>query len=293
MNLRNPFRQPGRWYKANFHTHTTMSDGLESPAETAEAYRKAGYHVLALTDHHKTNDVSGLSRKNFLVVSGLEYHPRCPDSANMHHLVGINVPHGFGFVEQYPADANACIRAIKSAGGDTFLAHPLWCGHRYDMYSYLRGLIGIEVYNSTCDRRGRADGQTDWCHILDAGRIMPALAVDDSHGGDDRFDGWVWLRMPSLTVGSVMKALRSGCYYSSTGPKIHDFRVRRGVAEVSCSPVGAINFVARNSNGARRLAAPGKSIRKFLHPAGEDWKYVRAVVTDHTGKKAWTNPIVL
>ena len=66
MNLRNPFTQPGKWYKANLHTHTTTSDGLQSPAEVAEAYRKAGYHVLVLSDHYKTNDVSGLSRKGFL-----------------------------------------------------------------------------------------------------------------------------------------------------------------------------------------------------------------------------------
>ncbi len=293
MKLRNPFTHPGKWYKANLHTHTTTSDGLQSPAETAEAYRKAGYHVLALTDHHKTNDVSGLLRKNFLVVSGMEYHPRCPGSKMVHHLVAVGVPHGFGFAEQHPADANACIRAVKAGGGETFLGHPLWCGHRYDMYSYLRGLIGVEVFNSTCGRVGRSDSETDWCHLLDAGRIMPALAVDDSHGGDDRFCGWVWLRMASLTVRSVMNALRKGCYYSSTGPTIREFRVRRGVAEVSCSPVKAIYFVAHSHNGDRRLAKTGKSIRKFSHPVGEDWRYVRAVVTDHAGLKAWTNPIVL
>ncbi len=145
MKLRNPFTQSGNWYKANFHTHTTTSDGLESPTETADAYRRAGYHVLVLTDHRKTNDVRRLSRKNFLVISGMEYHPNCPGGTELqpligHHLVGINVPHGFGFTEQHLADANACIRAVKAVGGETFLGHPLWCGHRYDMYSYLSGL---------------------------------------------------------------------------------------------------------------------------------------------------------
>lgn len=293
MNLRNPFTQTGKWYKANFHTHTTTSDGLQSPAETAEAYRKAGYQVLALTDHHKTNDVRGLSGRNFLVVSGMEYHPHCQGSQEPHHLVAIGVPHGFGFDQPEPADANACIAAVKASGGLTFLAHPLWCGHRYDMYSYMRNLVGVEVYNSTCGRIGRSESEADWCHLLDAGRILPALAVDDSHGVDDRFEGWVWLRMKSLTLRSVMSALRSGCYYSSTGPEIHDFRVRRGVAEVSCSPVQSIYLMAHSCFGNRRQAGPGKNIRKFSHPVGEKWKYVRAVVVDHAGQKAWTNPIVL
>ena len=293
MKLRNPFTQAGEWYKANLHTHSTTSDGRQSPAETAEAYRKAGYHVLAMTDHNKTNDVRGLSRDGFLVVSGLEYHPRCPATPNPHHLVGLNVPRGFGFEQTYPEDGNACIRAVKAAGGESILAHPLWCGHRYDMYAYLDGFIGVEVYNTTTDGIGRSNSEADWCHLLDAGRVLPAVAVDDSHGGHDRFGGWSWLRLKSLTVRSVMSALRSGCCYSSTGPVIHDFRVENGVAEVRCSPAAAIYFVAHSWHGRRRKAEEGRSIRKFSAPVGQDWVYVRAVVVDHAGRKAWTNPVLL
>ncbi len=293
MTLRNPFTRSGRWYKANLHTHTTTSDGGASPAETAEAYRQAGYHVLALTDHNRTNDVRGLSRRNFLVISGMEYHPRCPATPNPHHLVALNVPHGFGFEQPYPEDANACIRAVRQAGGESILAHPLWCGHRYDMYAYLEGYIGMEVYNSTTDRIGRSDSEADWCHLTDAGRILPAVAVDDTHRADDRFGGWTWLRLKSLTVRSVMAALRSGCYYASTGPTISRFEVRAGVVEVACSPVQRIYLVAHCWHGARRRAEAGRSIRRFSCPVGRDWRYVRAVVVDHAGRKAWTNPIVL
>lgn len=293
MKLHNPFTRPGRWYKANFHTHTTTSDGRQSPAETAEAYRKAGYHVLALTDHNATNDVRGLSRKGFLVIRGMEYHPQCPATPDPHHLVALNVPHGFGFSQTYPADGNACIRAVSAAGGLSILAHPLWCGHRYDMYCYLEGFVGLEVHNTTTDGIGRASGEADWCHLLDAGRILPAVAVDDSHGLHDRFGGWTWLRLESLTVRSVMSAIRYGRYYSSTGPKIHDFRLSRGVVEVTCSPAERIYFMAHSWHGKRRQAEAGRSIRKFSAPVGDDWAYVRAVVVDHAGRKAWTNPIVL
>lgn len=293
MKLVNPFTRAGRWYRANLHTHTTTSDGDVPPAEAAELYRKAGYHVLALTDHNRTNDVSGMSRKNFLVVSGIEYHPACPATDNPHHLVGINVPHGFGFDKTYPDDGNACIRAVRAAGGESFLAHPLWCGHRYDHYAYLKGYLGLEVYNTTCDKIARSAGDTDWCHLLDAGRMLGGLAVDDSHRSIDRFGGWTWLRMKSLTVAEVMKALREGRYYSSTGPAISDFRVRGGKVEVSCSPVEFIYLSALAYRGARRMAEGGKAIRKFSCPVGEDWTYVRAVVVDHRGRKAWTNPIAL
>jgi len=293
MKLQNPFDQPGQWYKANLHTHTTTSDGRQSPEETAAAYRKAGYHILALTDHSKTNDVRGLSEEGFLVISGMEYHPLCPFTANAHHLVALNVPDGFGFDRPYPEDGNACIEAVAEAGGETVLAHPLWCGHRYDMYAYLNGFIAVEVYNTTTDRIGRANSEADWCHLLDAGRIVWGVAVDDSHGQGDRFGGWTWFRLPELTVKAVMAALRKGCFYCSMGPKIHDFRVHDGLAEVRCSPVESIYLIAHSSHGNRRKAEPGKSIRKFSFPVGEEWMYVRAVAVDHAGRKAWTNPILL
>jgi len=303
MRWRNPFTTKGRWYKANLHTHTTSSDGWADPAQTAELYRRAGYHILALTDHWATNDVTGLSRRNFLVIGGMEYHPLCPNrpEVNPHHLVAINVPHGFELTARQRRDGNAAIRAVKAVGGESLLAHPLWCGHRYDHYSYLKGYVALEIYNATCDKIARSDGQADWCHLLDAGRVVGGVAVDDTHGPVDFFAGWTWFKLDRLTVPAVMEALRSGCYFSSTGPRIHDFRVHppadtdtpRGTVEVRCSPAEFIYLSAQTYHGARRKAESGKAIRKFTHPVGKDWAYVRAIVVDHRGRRAWTNPIFL
>lgn len=53
--LLNPYSgvQWDRWkqHKANFHTHTTMSDGLYTPAGAIDLYKVGGYDILALTDH--------------------------------------------------------------------------------------------------------------------------------------------------------------------------------------------------------------------------------------------------
>jgi len=295
MKLRNAFTAAGKWYKANLHTHTTTSDGRASPAETAELYRKAGYDVLALTDHNATNDVSGMSRKGFLVVSGMEYHPQCPGitDGRPHHFVAIGVPHGFGFRDTYPKDGNRCIRRVKAAGGESFLAHPLWCGHRFDQYAYLRGYVGMEIYNATCDRIGRSASDGDYAQLLDDGRMLGALAVDDCHGAADRFKGWTWLKMRSLTVASVLTALRTGTYYASTGPKIHDFRVEKGRISVRCSPVEFIYLSAQTHNGARKMADSGKAVTRAACDIPKAWRYVRAAVVDHRGRKAWTTPIVL
>lgn len=42
-------------YKADFHSHTTESDGSNTPAEMIEDHYAKGFDVLALTDHNFTN----------------------------------------------------------------------------------------------------------------------------------------------------------------------------------------------------------------------------------------------
>jgi hypothetical protein len=295
MNMINPFEQPGRWYKAAFHIHSTTSDGARSPRDMVDWYRRLGYQVVVLTDHFKTNDITGMSRRNFLVISGMEYHPPVPGSkTDLHHLVAVNVPKGFEFSPAVRKNANACIRAVKAAGGESFLAHPYWCHHRYDQYAYIKGYAAIEVYNSTCDHIGRADTECDWSQLLDAGRMVPALAVDDTHGDADTTGrSCTWLKLPELTPEAVLQALRTGCGYSSNGPVIEDFRIENGAIVLSCSPAAAVYFVVHNAvTGAAHYAGaqPLRSVRRELP---SDWKCFRAVVVDGSGRKAWSNPIIL
>lgn len=288
--LVNPFEQRGSWYKASLHNHSTTSDGQASLAEHVVQHRRAGYHILAITDHRLTNDVSGLSNQKMLVVSGMEYHPDCPASPLAYHLVALNVPHGFAFTDAQ--NANNCIAEVRTAGGETILAHPHWCGHEYQTFKHLEGLAAVEVYNSVCDGMGRPSSENEWDNILDDGIMLPAVGVDDSHFSRDGFECWTWLKMPSLSVANFLNALRRGACYASCGPKIHDFRIRDGKVRLRCSPAAKIHFVSGPSLGARRRAEEGRSITAFSIDV-PDWPFIRATVTDAAGRKAWANPILL
>ncbi len=289
--LVNPFEKPGKWYKANFHTHTTTSDGVLSVDERVTQYRRAGYDVLAITDHYKTNDTRGLSDKKMLVISGMEYHPPCESTKIPYHILAINIPHGFEFDDS--DDANRCIAQIKKAGGVSILAHPFWSSQEFADFGNLEGLAAMEVYNSTCDRHCRPSSENEWVYCLDRGYVLPGIANDDAHlEEEDVFGGWTWLKMPSLSVANVLKAIRTGACYATCGPKIHNFRVMDGRAYLRCSPVKKIQLIGCPIRGARRMAEEGKSITAFSVEV-PDWQYVRAVVTDASGKQAWTNPINL
>ena len=291
----NPFELPGNWYKANLHTHTTRSDGQLPPDERIAQYRDAGYHVLALTDHGVTCDVSGESSDRFLAVSGIEMHPQCPTlPGTRYHIVGLCVPHMFA--PRDPNDANGSIADVRAVGGLCFLAHPYWCGMSLKDFADLQGLEAMEVYNSTCDHCGRGSSEHEWANALDAGMRLPCLGVDDVHQttvGEEIFEAWTWLKMPRLDLESVLLAIRTGACYASCGPVIHDFKVAGDKASLTCSPVARIQFMSGPATGRRRRSEEGLTITTFEAPLKPGMSYVRGVVTDARGRQAWTNPIWL
>jgi hypothetical protein len=288
--LSNPFKLKGNWYKANLHTHTTASDGQKTLEERVAEYRDHGYNVLAITDHWATNDMSGHSTDDFLVVSGIEVHPKSIDGAMDYHLVGLGVPADFRY--RRTAGANALIKRVKAVGGEVIVAHPYWCGHGMTELGPLRGYAGVEVYNGTCDHSVHGVSSVQWDELLASGRIIGGSACDDAHREDDRFMGWTWLRLPRLTVAAVLKAVRTGAYYASTGPVITDFRVVRGKAIVECEPAAEIHIMGRAPRGRRFTPKRGSKLIRAECDVDRNWQYVRAEVVDRAGKTAWTNPIV-
>lgn len=62
----------GRFYKANLHSHSTVSDGKLTPEEMKEHYKNAGYSILAYTDHDVFVAHPELTDENFLVLHGYE-----------------------------------------------------------------------------------------------------------------------------------------------------------------------------------------------------------------------------
>lgn len=290
MHFKNPFDCPGSWYKANLHTHTTTSDGDVPPDERARQYREQGYQILAITDHRKTNDVSDLSVDGFLVISGMEIHPLCPDS-DPYHFVCLDVPHGFSCEDE--PDPNTRIRMVREAGGEVIFAHPYWTGHNINHLMPIEGPIAVEVYNATCTKIGKGYSSVQWDDLLDAGRMLSAVAVDDVHRGRDIFMGWTWIKAESLTVESVMDAIRSGCFYASTGPVIEDARITDGKMTVKCSPAAEIHFMAQRSYGRSFYADGGEPLTSAELQIADHWRYLRVEVVDAHGGRAWTNPFVM
>lgn len=109
----------------NLHMHTTYSDGSGSHADLGAAALKTGVDVLLVTDHNTW--VQGVDRyyrdgkKRALVLACEEIHDQRRDPQKNHLLV-------FGADRELAALAEnpqSLIDAVHSAGGLSFLAHPI------------------------------------------------------------------------------------------------------------------------------------------------------------------------
>jgi excinuclease UvrABC helicase subunit UvrB len=77
--------ESGQFYKANMHTHTTVSDGNLTPEAVKEHYMAKGYAVIAYTDHDVMVDHSDLNEEGkFLAITSHEVETSGP------------APYGFG-----------------------------------------------------------------------------------------------------------------------------------------------------------------------------------------------------
>ena len=292
--LVNPFSQQGQWYKAALHVHTTTSDGDVDAATRLTQYRAAGYQVVAVTDHWKTNDLSGYTDDNFLAISGMEAHPKTGTGAPAHHFVCLNLPHPFELARDL--SAQALIDKVVSAGGKVIYAHPYWSAHSLEEMTEVSGYVGVEVFNAVCHLRwNKGHGSVHWDQLLNQGRLLAAVATDDVHKTAEINRAWTMVRAPSLDTGAILKAIESGCSYSSCGPVIEDCRIEEGVIRIATSPVKEVSFFFDGAAGGHVVRA---EVDKPLTEAHWSFggqhrrcRWIRIEVVDQEGNHAWTNPL--
>lgn len=292
--MTNPFEQEGRWYKVALHVHTKTSDGDVDVATRLAQYRAAGYHVVAVTDHWRTNDLTGLSDNGFLAINGMEAHPRTGTGAPLHHLLCLNLPHPFELDRNLPAQA--LVDKVIAAGGKVIYAHPYWSAHTLEEMTEVSRYVGVEVFNAVCQSRwNKGYSSVHWDQLLNKGRLLAAVATDDVHKTGQIDRGWTMIKAPSLNTARIMDAIGNGCYYASCGPVIEDCRIEAGAIRIATSPVKQVNFFFDGAAGGHIVQAEaGKTLTKAQWSFRGDsrrYQWIRVEVVDQAGNYAWTNPL--
>ena len=261
-----------KYFKANLHTHTTISDGTLTPIETKEAYKALGYQILAITDHNIIADYSNLNDADFLMLTAIEINVNANDCTKLggktYHLNLIakdadnlwsptKIYGRFPNAQEYeakmqcenmelecnPESINTMIQKANEKGFLVTYNHPTWSCQSYPDYATLKGLWGVEIRNTECCMLGHNENNISvFNDILKFGNKIFPLGADDMHFARAIGKSWIMVGAEKLDYKCVIDALENGNFYMSCGPVINDLHVENGILKISCSDAKQINL---------------------------------------------------
>ena len=204
-------------YKANLHCHSNLSDGSLTPQELKEAYKAHGYSILAITDHERPHDHTGMSEADFLMLTGYEVYIRPNEECRydafqpeLHINLFAKDPHNIDsicFNERYvkyvkdPAEKaamhkygsqaprqytqdyiNAFIRTAKEDGYIVSLNHPEWSLEEDEILYGFEGFFSMELCNYGVFVSGLHEyNGALYDKMLRRGKRLFAHSADDNH----------------------------------------------------------------------------------------------------------------
>ncbi len=287
MNVRS-FELSGPTYRGALHVHTTRSDGSLNPEACCQRYRALGFDFVFITDHEVWNDYSSLSGPEFKVFSAVEIS--CRDGREDILALGVQEARKI-------RDTQETIDWVNGVGGVPVLCHPHWTRMSLRRALELRDYPLIEVWIGASERELAANNVHFWDLLLQEGRRVYGVADDDCHDIQDYGRGFVEVWADELSEKSILKALRRGRFYSSSGPKIDTIRwgeervyVRSQEPMQIMALFGDGGYVSREETMFGEMPA---LLEYEEQVAPEIQSYARVTVADGRLRQAWTQPVWL
>jgi len=294
MSMEERFRYDcsGKWFKGNVHMHTSRSDGRLNLAEAVHYYSERGYDFLSITDH-RVPFVGAESDEQLpiMILDGIELDGR-DDEGSGYHVVCIGGVDGI--LKDMPLMES--LRKARSQGSFLIWAHPHASSNTV-AEGLRHGFHGLEVYNHTSEvGLGKGYGAYHWDSILRQQPDMLGLATDDNHffdGYPSQVGGWIMVNAPELSLEAIMTSIRSGNFYSSSGPDFKVIYIEKGnrvVAETS--PIVHARLVGPGGAGKWKAEADLRNVTETHFRIPDDWSFARLEIEDGFGRKAWSNPLL-
>ena len=222
-------------------------------------------------------------------------------------IATVPEPAGVERLERY---AHA-IAVTEALGGVAMLNHP---NFHYAAGAELlaalagRGLTLLEVANEAVDSNNGGDDahpstEALWDAVLSTGARVWGVATDDAHHYYDAAEvrqrgelahvgdrGWVMVRA-EREPAAIRAALERGDFYSSSGVTLGDVTFDGTTLRVTVDAAaeGAHRFTFIGDGGRELHRQRGREAAFELPPGYGG--YVRAVVEDRRGRKAWVQPV--
>ena len=147
----------------------------------------------------------------------------------------------------------------------------------------------MEVYNA----HTRDYDEDLWDRVLASGKLIYGMAADDSHRlYSEAGKGWIVVRSDVLDRQPIKEAIDAGDYYASSGIILNDYDVDSKEMIVDSQNGTLIEFIGTLGEVLKSV----EGAYGFYQFAAKDGLfnplefYVRARISDVSGKYAWTQP---
>lgn len=318
--------EKGKFYKANLHCHSTVSDGRNTPEELRDYYKAHGYQILALTDHELLVDHSDLNAEDFLMFTGYEYaivddasimeaktvelnlYPLDPHNEKHICFNPKNVWHGevwrcetlerVGEIYERKLTLESVQHVIDEARANGFIVclnHPAYSMLSPEFFGQFNGLFAMEIHNQgsfydSCDFNPYMYQQ-----MLSMGQRIGALATDDNHRAeiyDDEIDkrpwGFTMIKSEKLTHEAVTDALLNHNFYATQGPEIYELYIEDGKIHLTCEAVKTIIMHTKGRYFRMEIAPAGEFLNSARFEIPDD-EFCWFEIIDAYGRHATTN----
>jgi hypothetical protein len=273
VNIISPYETKTNEYKGQLHTHTTGSDGADTPTALETAYEAAGYDFVAITDH----DVLTADP----IVAGILHLDGVEESTDKGHIVCINPD-----ATTASTSAQAVIDDCTADDAFIFLSHPNRTANPWTTSELERidGYFGMEVYNNSTV----SNSEDKWNDVLTKKVRSYATAGDDCHNvSTGNFNkGWVQVFADSLTEANIVDSLKRGDYYSTTGATLA-ISVSEKVITATTGASATIDWII--NEGVVAQTSSGTSATYTVN--GNEVYVIVKITRISDGKEAWSNPI--
>lgn len=276
------------WLKGNLHMHTTRSDGAKTPEEAAAVYQAAGYDFIALTDHYRFDE--GGESGGILRLSGAEYDSVSPDGYEVFHIVCAGAKRDPGVLRS--DSVQETIDKINLAGGIAILAHPQWSLQTVGSVMPLKGLAGLEIYNSVSapPMNCRPDSSYFSDLLSTRGKFLGCMAADDAHPyAFEACRSWIMVNTAHKSRDGILAAVKEGKYYATQGPAFLNVSVDGSRITARTSEVSSVIFYTNLPWSPKRVLEG--CITEFEYEMSGAERFVRIQVTDQNGNSAWLSPL--
>jgi hypothetical protein len=320
FTLQSPYTFDDYQYKVQLHTHTTNSDGGDSPEFVLQEYAKRGYTAVAITDHDYSNrttpSLDSPGEYGIIHIPGVEYSAD-QENRSWNHMLGLNIRtihHEDGIYNR-----QAQINRSQAEKGLTFLCHP------YDETIHRRGwsegdIVALEGYDGLEIHNGgvyHEPGGPDFPYkvdmVLSSGVKINVISVDDYHRNpSENMDrGYVVINSrasrDAITLNDIVMALRTGNYFSvgrlsttdPAGPLFTNIIIEAHTITANTDKPADIEFITARNNYYKEgpnYTFIEKRVTTASYTASDDDQFVRVKATyRENGREsyAWSNPIYI